>query len=454
MVTTRCRGRTRLDRRHDDGQPDPSLPSLLAGGGPVWVVGGEPTLRADLPQLLAGLGDRLEGLWTDGWALGRPETVATLQQAGLGAVRIPFHSARAAAHDWLAGTTGAQRRTWQALRTCLAAGLQVDVEVVLTRPTLPHLGETLGLLARLHPDTIVVRTLEGDAPDYPAIAARWPLALDPLARAVARARDAGCAVNLERFPACAVGELVDVRVPGRPVRDGRPCGTCPGPPDCEGVPEAYLRAFGWQDLPAAAARRDRVIVALLPGEGTRAARRRLAQAAETGAPTLHLLGLDHPAGAELLGEALALSFARVEASGLLHEVAGWAPRDRLRLRRLARLDGRWLGTDREAHDAAIGTPGAWDAAWGLLADVAGKDVEVPSWPDRFRFLRDEAVAPGRVASLPPCLRPLGWDRGLGETGPAWMPSETTACEHVDTCTAGSDCPGLAVGFDPSGIAPL
>lgn len=452
MATLRTRGRDRLDRRHVADGPDPSLDALLAGEGPVWVVGGEPTLRADLPQLLEGLGARLEGLWTDGWALGRPETVARLQQAGLKAVRIPFHSARAGAHDWLAGTRGAHKRTWQALRTCLAAGLQVDVEVVVTRPTLTHLEETLRLLARLQPHGIGLRPLEADAPDYPAVAARWPQVRLPMELAVARARDTGVQVWLEGFPQCGAGDLVDLRVQGRP-QTGRPCGTCPGTPACSGIPPHYLAAFGWQDLPQPAQRPDRVIVAIRPDEETRTVRHRLVQAAATEAPVLHLLGVDHLAGPELLAEALALSFDRVEATGLLHVLAEWRPRDKLRLRHLGRLDGRWLGSDAAEHDAAVGTPGAWDAGWALLTDLA-RDLDVPSWPDRFRFLRDDAVVPAAVAGLPPCLRPLGWDRAASEPAAAPEIAATTACEHVETCAAGPRCPGLPVGSDPAGIGPL
>lgn len=419
----------------------------------MWVGGGEPTLRADLPALLQGLGDRLQGLATDGWALGRPQTVAHLQAAGLGAVRIPFHSANAAAHDWLAGTPGAWKRAWQALRTCVAAGLAVDAEVVLTRPTLLHLDDTLGLLARLELNAIVVRPLDGETPDYPAVAARQGLTRVPLERAVAIARDAGRSVFLEGFPACGVGVLDDLRVRGRPL-PGQPCGQCPGPPDCHGVPHAYLAAFGWQDVPAPATRADVVTVAIRPDEETRTVRHRLVQAAATGAPILRLLGLERPQGPELLAEALALSFDRVEACGLLHSVAAWSPRDRLRLRGLARLDGLWLGADGESHDAAAGTPGAWDAAWGLLAEVAAQGVETPSWPDRFHFLRDQASRPEAVAGLPPCLRPLGWRAGLETVAAVEGDMERTPCEHVADCAAGSTCPGLPVGLDPLGIGVL
>lgn len=452
MATRRTRGRDRLDRRFRAEGPDPPLAELLAGTHPVWVVGGEPTLRADLPALLAGLGHRLEGLWTDGWALGRPEAVAALQDAGLRAVRIPFHSARAAAHDWLAGTPGAQRRTWQALRSCIAAGLQVDVEVVVTRPTLPHLEETLGLLARLRPHGIGLRPLEEDAPDYAAVAARWPQVRGPLNRAVALAHQADLRVWLEGFPHCAAAELSTLRVPGRP-SVGRACGQCPGPPDCHGIAPAYLQAFGWQDVPAPPHRRDLVTVAILPGEATRTVRHRLVQAAGL-APTLRLLGLEHAEGPGLLAEALALSFDRVEASGRLDVVAAWGPRDKLRLRHLARLDGRWLGDHAEAHDQALDTPGAWDASWALLAEVAAQGVDVPSWPARFRFLRDEAVVQRAVPGLPPCLRPLGWDRGAQPPAEPSVAPTGTPCEHRGSCGAGERCPGLDPNLDPTGIGPL
>ena len=285
----------------DPGRKDPALAELVQGDHPVWVGGGEPTLRGDLPELLETLGDRLQGLCTDGWALARPQVVADLQNRGLSAVRIPFHSATASAHDWLAGTPGAHKLAWQALRTCVEAGLEVDAEVVVTRPTLLHLDSTIGVLARLNLHGIVLRSLDGDTPDFPALAARWPLVRGPLERALVIAGQAGRTIWLEGIPTCAVEAQDALRTPGRP-QDGRPCASCAGPPDCSGIPPAYLAAFGWQDLPRGPSRTDVVTVAILPDEATRTARHRLVEAATTEATTLRLLGLDHPEGADLLAE--------------------------------------------------------------------------------------------------------------------------------------------------------
>ncbi len=383
VATPRSRGRVRLDRAGPSEGTDPPLRDLLAVEGPLWVGGGEPTLRPDLPALLEALGDRLLGLLTDGQALVKPEAFRPLLEAGLSRVRVPFHSARAEAHDWLEGRPGAQRRAWRALRVACEADLEVSAEVLLTRPTLLHLEATLGLLARLPLRRVVLRLLEGDAPGYPATAARVGLIAEPLQAGLETLRRAGCDVDFEGVPRCVVEGLavrrtprpvwVGVDVPEPPPRSTG-CATCPADGSCPGPSSAYVAAFGRQELPRAPLESQPVVVRLREGLSTRHLRHLLVQVASSGARALRLEGLDHPHGAELLGEALALCFERVEVSGRLEAVAGWSDRDRLRLRRVDHVAARRLGPDAATHDARTGRVGSWEEAAALLRKLAAQGI--------------------------------------------------------------------------------
>lgn len=164
--------RTRFPGRTDRGWelPHPELDALvaLADDDDIVLGGGEPTLRGDLPALLAALPNAR--LHTDGLAFAEG-----LRGLPLGRIRIDFHCARQDAHDWLVGKTGAARSAVRAIRSCLEAGLDVEVEVLLTRPTLPHLGETLDVLHRLGVRRARIRRIERRGPaaeDYIALSPR------------------------------------------------------------------------------------------------------------------------------------------------------------------------------------------------------------------------------------------------------------------------------------------
>ncbi|HJN72451.1 MAG TPA: hypothetical protein QGF58_00840 [Myxococcota bacterium] len=163
--STRFRGHT--DRGWD--LPHPPLEALvqLADEDDVVLGGGEPTLRPDLPRLLAAI--PTARLHTDGLAFAEG-----LQGLELQRVRIDFHCARQDAHDWLVGQKGAARSAVRAIRTCLEAGLDVEVEVLLTRPTLPHIEETLAVLESLGVQQTRLRPIERRGP-----AAEHYLALAP-----------------------------------------------------------------------------------------------------------------------------------------------------------------------------------------------------------------------------------------------------------------------------------
>ena len=280
LVTGRGRRPGTLAPDPGNTPTDPSLVSLTAaiegnvGGSSCTLWGGEPTLRRDLPTLLSALNDagspRL-GMRTDGLALTNPKIVSRLVDMGLTRVRIPLHSIRSDAHDWLVGHKGAARRVLKAMRVCLEAGLQVEQEITVTRPTMDFLEESVEAAARLGIKSIrLVRIVHLDptGDEVIRLTARFGL-LEPMLEAAVRQavrRDMG--IGLEGFPRCSAPVGSDRRVLSGALRWVLPagegweqmrsllqpqtvasgCGRCPGSPECDGAPLDYVQRFGWDEL--------------------------------------------------------------------------------------------------------------------------------------------------------------------------------------------------------------
>lgn len=276
----------RLDTRwNDEDLPLPPLPELLtlAGDEPVVVWGGEPTLRPDLPALLAGL--TRPTLRTDGLALTRAPVVAHLAGVGLHAVRLPLHSGRRDANDWLVGRPGTTRAVVAAARSVVQAGLALELEVTLTRPTASHLDETIELAANLGARAVSLRRLERRGPAasaYVTLSPRLALMEPWLESAVRLGRRRGLRVTLEGLPRCAAPELpADAFAPAprwlvpqdaawltaaqdlSPPADGR-CAGCDS--SCIGAPADYVALFGRNEFESEGpAGEDRDPVEIAPG---------------------------------------------------------------------------------------------------------------------------------------------------------------------------------------------
>lgn len=243
-------------------------PSTSLAAPPLWIGGGEPTLRAELPALIRALhlaGHRV-GLATDGLALSAAGVAASLHAAGLRHLRLPLHSARADAHDWLVGLPGAARRARAAIRAAAAAGLEVEVEATLCRPTQDHPAETASVAAHLGARAFRLRWLRRCGPaahDYVALAPRLGLLEGPLEALVDVASARDLRLQLLGLPRCAAPRLPEALFtlegegpgagggPGPAEGEeptarspGLPCGRCPGAPVCGGVPLGYVDRFG------------------------------------------------------------------------------------------------------------------------------------------------------------------------------------------------------------------
>jgi len=107
-----------------------SLVSDFVAMGTSWVQwsGGEPTIRDDLPELIAryresGIHSRLS---TNGTLLTK-RYVVRLADAGLSAAVVSLHSADERIHDHIVGMVGAWQATVQGIRRLRAFGKSVEV---------------------------------------------------------------------------------------------------------------------------------------------------------------------------------------------------------------------------------------------------------------------------------------------------------------------------------------
>lgn len=339
LLPSTCRVRPHSRLADVDPGPEPTVAALLglAGDQPeVWLGGGEPTLRPDLPALVRAFGGRA-GLVSDGLALAQPGVLATLP--GLRALRLVVGAGRPEANDWLLGVDGASRAQRRALRLALEAGLPVEAEVLLSRAGLLLLDETIAVLRALGVARVRLRGL------WPAGAvAADSIALLPRPEVVHAAllRLAARDVAVAGVPACAAGGLaVDPeRRAGPDVLRAPGCAACPALGGCPG-PDARVvglwgraeldRLGGGAPLPADA------VFRIDPGKTTRSLRQELARL--HGARRLEVEGdLLHPGALPLLREALRLGVPQVLLRAALGPTLSWPESEVVRLVGLAAVE--------------------------------------------------------------------------------------------------------------------
>ena len=382
--------------------------------GTFVLVGGDPLARLDFRELLSTVasvrGEGL-GLWTSGQRLGAA-VVPQLRAAGVQRVHIPFHCARQDAHDWLVGQPGALKIASRAIRACVDGELPVVAEIVLTRPTAPHVAETIEVLARLGVRAVSLRRLtEFDAPgpQFVTISPRLALLEASLERAAAVALERRVRLALRDLPLCVAPRLRPLLAAPESERwiadDGTSaprgahapgCPSCPGAPYCAGAPLDYTARFGWEEFASRADTAARIAESVAEqregsqsaplvfawdvpsrlacascgeassseaAESTRVVRARLVTAARHRPATLRLVGSDilaHPEASKLIYDAARL-FARVEVAGEASAVAEWSDLDLRRLRDVQRFDVALYGPDAAAHDAHCGIAGGFAA---------------------------------------------------------------------------------------------
>ncbi|GAP14476.1 radical SAM additional 4Fe4S-binding SPASM domain [Longilinea arvoryzae] len=127
----------------------------------IVFTGGEPTLRPDLPDLIAHAehNGQITGINTNGRRLKDAEFVKRLAGAGLDHVQITLESHVPEIHDELVAHPGAWQETVAGLRNVLETHLYVMTNTTLLKRNSPHLAGTLDFLAENGVPTLGINAL-------------------------------------------------------------------------------------------------------------------------------------------------------------------------------------------------------------------------------------------------------------------------------------------------------
>lgn len=138
----------------------------------VSFTGGEPTLRDDLPELIAYAKSKgmRANLITNGLRCASPEYVETLAKAGLDSAQVSLEGPTAAVHDTIVQRPGAFERTTQAVHTLRKAGIHTHTNTTICGGNRAHLLTLVDFIAEeLHSEyfsmNMVIRT--GSALQHP-----------------------------------------------------------------------------------------------------------------------------------------------------------------------------------------------------------------------------------------------------------------------------------------------
>jgi radical SAM protein with 4Fe4S-binding SPASM domain len=127
----------------------------------IVFTGGEPTLRQDLPELIAhaeSLG-QITGLNTNGRRLQDPAFVEKLVAAGLDHVQITLESHDPQVHDQMVLCPGAWKQTTRGIQNALKSRLFVMTNTTLLQNNVHGLADTLDFLAALGVPTVGLNAL-------------------------------------------------------------------------------------------------------------------------------------------------------------------------------------------------------------------------------------------------------------------------------------------------------
>jgi radical SAM protein with 4Fe4S-binding SPASM domain len=127
----------------------------------IIFTGGEPTLRPDLPELIAYAEHKgqITGINTNGRRLKDAGYVQELVDSGLDHVQITLESHDPAVHDQMVASRGAWQDTVAGLKNVLATKLYVMTNTTLLQNNSPFLPETLQFLADLGVPTFGMNAL-------------------------------------------------------------------------------------------------------------------------------------------------------------------------------------------------------------------------------------------------------------------------------------------------------
>lgn len=226
FLTDRCNSRCLMcSQPPRDDSPD-YLPlclrviELLSSYPParLGITGGEPTLLGQgFLQLLAAIKDKLPRTiitaLSNGRSLADSEFVSAIARVAPAGLRftIPIHADVSDVHDYVAQARGALRETLGGFYNLAAAGIEVEVRVVLHSLSTPRLPELAEFIYRKLPFVQQVAFMGLEPMGY-ARRNVEKLAIDPnayreeLRQAVLHLSQRGVPVSIYNLPYCAIPE--------------------------------------------------------------------------------------------------------------------------------------------------------------------------------------------------------------------------------------------------------
>jgi radical SAM protein with 4Fe4S-binding SPASM domain len=127
----------------------------------IVFTGGEPTLREDLPDLIAHAehNGQITGINTNGRRLSDSNFIDRLVKAGLDHVQITLESHDPLIHDGMVNTRGAWKQTVTGIRNVLETSLYVMTNTTMLHNNSPVLAQTLEFLADTGVPTVGLNAL-------------------------------------------------------------------------------------------------------------------------------------------------------------------------------------------------------------------------------------------------------------------------------------------------------
>ena len=127
----------------------------------IVFTGGEPTIRADLCELIAYAESKgqITGLNTNGRRLHSSEFVTQLVHSGLDHVQITLESHDPRIHDSMVSSPGAWNQTVTGINNVLESPLFVMTNTTMLEANSPYITETLEFLARIGVPTVGLNAL-------------------------------------------------------------------------------------------------------------------------------------------------------------------------------------------------------------------------------------------------------------------------------------------------------
>ncbi len=199
---------------HDTEQARQAILRQAKGGAKSLVLtGGEPTLRNDLPDLVAfahSLGLNVE-LQTNALLLEDLSFALRLSDAGLSGALVSLHSHTEQVSDHLTQRQGAYSRTLTGIDNLLRTGVRVRLSHVLTTHNAQDVADFIGWLARrfpaIHDVDVMINQHMGEGKKHPELLPRFSDIAPGLTQAQALAARHGIRLNNAlTFPPCLFGD--------------------------------------------------------------------------------------------------------------------------------------------------------------------------------------------------------------------------------------------------------